>query len=394
MSDQTATADAVPQDERGATPRGERGDAPEHGAPRRARQWVSMRNASLDLRVGADVLDELPRALRASAGRPHACALVHAADASAPLVRELRENLEAEGFEVRPVRLPIAGCSLEAVCALDAELARARVTADDMVVALGGASELSVASYACASWCGGVPLAEVPTELSAAVVAAVTPSPLDVAGQPRMVAQEGSARFLAVDEALMPSDPWCPDALLARALMAQTAACDSDKTFGALWDDADALLTGDRGVLAERCRDAIRARGKVAASASAATRKSLEFGTTFARVLRSLAPGVDPATALADGMRFASRVSVGQGTLEIDDMLTIDELLERLGLPTARVSVSPEALASGLREERYRRTNRFMLAVPRAVGRVRLAVVTDELLSEHAAAWCASRPVD
>ena len=33
-----------------------------------------------------------------------------------------------------------------------------------------------------------------------------------------------------------------------------------------------------------------------------------------------------------------------------------------------------------------------MLAVPRGLGRVRLAVMTDELLAEHAAAWCASRP--
>ena len=51
-----------------------------------------------------------------------------------------------------------------------------------------------------------------------------------------------------------------------------------------------------------------------------------------------------------------------------------------------------DALIAAMREERYRRTNRFMLALPRSLGRVRLSMVPDDLLAEHVGAWCASRP--
>lgn len=361
-------------------------------APRPARQWVSMRAASLDLRVGAGALPALAHVLRTSAGRPHACALVSEPGAPDDAVSALRDNLSAEGFEVRPIELAERACSMEAALALDALLGEARVTSDDVVVAVGGRETLSMASFACSTWCGGVPLALVPTDLASALASAVTPRALDAAGLPRMVAQDGMARYLAVDEALLACDPKSEPALLARAFMAQTACCESDRTFGRLWDGVDGLVSGDVAAVAERFQDSVRMRGKVASSASAATRQSLELGTTFAHVLRALAPEVAPSTALADGIRFASRLSVALGSLEIDEMLTIDDLLARLGLDTAHARVSPDDLACGLREERYRRTNRLMLALPRALGRTRLSVVTDELLAEHAAAWCGSRP--
>lgn len=362
--------------------------------PRPARQWVSMRAASLDLRIGAGALPALAHALRSSAGRPHVCALVTEQGAPADTVRVLSDHLSAEGFEVREVELADTSCSLEAALALDALLADARVTSDDIVVAVGGSRTLSVASYACSTWCGGVPLALVPTDLASALSAAVTPRALDVAGAQRMVSQDGMARYLAIDEDLLACDLTGEEGQLVCALMVQTACCESDRSFGRLWDGVDELLSGDLAARVERLEDSIKMRGKVASSASAATRGSLELGTTFAHVLRALAPSLDAATALADGIRFASRLSVALGTLEIDEMFTIDELLDRLGLDTAHVEVDPIALATGLRDERFRRSNRLMLALPRALGRTRLAVVTDELLTEHATAWCGSRPTD
>ena len=69
-------------------------------------------------------------------------------------------------------------------------------------------------------------------------------------------------------------------------------------------------------------------------------------------------------------------------------MFTQDELLERLGLGTTEAAVDPQALVAAMREERFRRTNRFMVATPRALGRVRLTAVPDELLEEHVTVGC------
>ena len=50
-----------------------------------------------------------------------------------------------------------------------------------------------------------------------------------------------------------------------------------------------------------------------------------------------------------------------------------------------------DALYDALRAERFLRTNRFMVEVPRALGRVRLTNVEETTLREHVGAWCAAR---
>jgi hypothetical protein len=71
-------------------------------------------------------------------------------------------------------------------------------------------------------------------------------------------------------------------------------------------------------------------------------------------------------------------------------MLAQDELLQTLGLKTVSCSIEPQAFLDALKEERFLRTNRFMLLVPLAIGRVRMTSVDDDLLVEHASAWCAA----
>lgn len=372
----------------------EKSAAGEKDAPlRSARQWVVVRGTSMDLRVGTGILSEFPRVLRSAAGRPHACALVHEGGVSDDVVRVLHDNLCDQGFRVSTLSLGAVGCDLAEVERLNVMLRDARITSDDIVLAVGGLKTLSVASFVCSSWLGGTQLAEVPTDLASAVVAATTPRALDSAGLERVVSQDATARYTMIDLDLVGTDPKSETALLAFALMVQTAMCDSDRAFGKLWDAADDLAAGDEAALTTQLQDTLKSRGKVSSATSAALRQSLEFGTTFADALLSLAPGeVSRAMALADGMRFAARLGVAQETLSVDDMLAVDEVLERLGVPTARVTVDAGELAARIRDARFQRTNRFMLAVPRALGRVRLAVMTDDLLAEHTAAWCASRP--
>lgn len=385
MSEETSEKDA------------EREGAPAAAASHPARQWVVMRNASMDLRVGSGIAADFPRSLRAAAGRPHACALVAEADASEELLEELRLNLCAQGFDVRRSTLASAGCDLSALEAFYALLAGSRITADDLVLVVGGLEALSVASLACSTWCGGVSLAELPTDLAAALLAGPTPRALDAAGLSRVVCHDGSARYAALDVALFDLDPAGAQVPLTLALMAQTAVCDSDRSLGRLWDAADDLVSGDADAWVEQLQGSVKSRGKIASAPSVAARSALEFGTTFADALAALAPGaVDPAVALADGMRFSARLAAGMGLLSIDDMLTVLELLDRLGLQTtgAAAAIEPAALVDKVRELRLARTNRFMLAVPRALGRVRLAAIDDDLIAEHASAWCAARPAE
>ena len=167
--------------------------------PRPSRQWVTLRGNSMDLRVGTGIVEELPRALKSTVGRPHGCALLHDKTAPAETVESLRQNLSDQGFDLGVAELSLSTCDLAAVAELDALLAEHHVTADDLVVVVGDLESLSVAAFACATWCGGVSLVEVPTSAPVAVAASVTPRPLDVPGAPGMLRHDGGARFSIVD---------------------------------------------------------------------------------------------------------------------------------------------------------------------------------------------------
>lgn len=358
----------------------------------RMRQWVPLRGSSMDVRGGIGLSGNVAKDLRTVVGRPHACALVGEGGVSGKLLEAYHRDLSDAGFEVRRLEMPSGGCDLARAEALAESLLAAGVTADDLVVVIGAAATLSCASLACSLWCGGVSLAEVPTNAPDAVFASVTPRALDVPGAPRMLAHDGSARFSLVDVSLFDLDPTHEELRHAFALMAATAACDSNKAFERLWDSADELVGGDEQVILRQVLDAVKSRGRVVASTSAATRQSISYGTELASALRALLGDAVPASSLvADGLRFSARLAVALGQLSVDDMLTQDELLERLGLGTVEAAPEPGALAAAMREERFRRTNRFMVATPRALGRVRLSAVPDDLLDEHVAAWCAAR---
>lgn len=358
------------------------------------RQWVTLRGSSMDLRVGAGIVDGIAHDISSAIGRPRACALAVEPGAPADLVETLRRGFTDQGFQVHVFDLP-AGEEAHAFSSIEkvfAGLAEAGITSDDLVVAVGHEGALSLAGASCAHWCGQVMIAEVPLDLASAITAAVTPRGLDVAGRQRMVVFDGTARFEICDLDVLLANSTEEDVLFARAMMVAAAMADSDKAVGALWDAADEVAAGDKCALVSALTECIRSRGKVVSSSSVAIRQSAEYGQTLRRALRAVLGVGEPESALlADAMRFAARLSVAGENLSIDDMFTQDELLERLGLGTVKAAVDADELVAAIQKERFARTNRFMLALPRALGRVRLTAVETETLTEHVRAWCASR---
>ena len=131
---------AEPQDANGdadaATAEPEAVEAPRPApAPvKKCRQWVTLRGTSMDARVGRGIVDDIAHDLRSVVGRPHACALLHAPDVSDDVLRTLSRGLSDQGFEVLLAELPSgdACCDLAHADAVASELARMRVTSDDL----------------------------------------------------------------------------------------------------------------------------------------------------------------------------------------------------------------------------------------------------------------------
>lgn len=359
----------------------------------RKRQWVSLPGGSCDVRMGTALLDEASPIFKGAVGKPRASVLVAEEGTDAQALELLRRQLMDAGFTVAESTVPAdaAARTLSAAEWLLSAFGAEGITADDLVVAVGGADALSLVSWACAQWYAGVPLVMVPTSQTALVEAPITPRGLDVAGRPDALRVRTAAKHVLFDMGFGLREGTDEDALMARVLMVVTAMCDSEAAFSRLWDHAEDICAGDPLALCEQLQDTVKLRGKILSSTALALRQSLTYGESFARALERLVEGIAPSTARAEALRFQARLSAGEGMFEVDDVLAQDELLENLELPLLAANIAPQELITAVREERFARSNRFLLGLPRKLGRVRLAAVTDELIAEHVEAWCASR---
>ena len=389
MSEHEATPAQAPGAETAFAPEAAEAAVPE---VRRQRQWVTLRGGSMDVRGGLGISSSIAHDLRSVVGKPHSCALVSEPGAPEALLEGLHRDLSDEGFSVRRLVMPGGACDLARVQALDGLLAEERITSDDLVVAVGGYETLSVASFACSSWCGGTSLAEVPLDAASAIVAGATPRALDLPGLPRMVTQDGSARFSIVDIGLFDLDPAGEPARLSFALMAQTATCDSNKAFERLWDVTDDLVAGDVAATLTQLLDTVKSRGRVVSSTAVSTRQSIAYAMDLARPLRALlGPEVPDSTLIADGMRFAARLAAALAGASLEFVAAQDDLLDALGLPALAWSAEPADLLAAMKRDKKARHGQVRFVLPRDVGSWELRDVDDAVILEHLEAWARSK---
>ena len=356
------------------------------------RKWVPIAGGSCDVRMGSDAIGRSSKVFSSAVGRVRACIVVLEEGTDDSITEKMRRELVSVGFKVSWHHVPARGCAtLEAVAELVDVLARERITSDDLCCVLGGADIISMASFVCGSWCGGMAMVAIPTDEIGFLEGALSPRPISAGGRERMLSVRPCVRHVVFDydEALSPMGSEA--SLYLRTLMVASAMSGSEREFSALWDRADALMADDMDALVTQVMATAKARGQAASSAAVAVRQSIDYGQSFAHALEAVTDGlVSHGIAVAEGLRFSARLAVLLEKLTVDDMLAQDELLDALGVGEAACDVAPADLVLALKRERFDRTNRFMLPVPLAIGRVRLTTVDDSVLAELAEAWCSA----
>lgn len=353
------------------------------------RQWVSLPGGSCDVRIGGGALEHAGKLFRDTVGTPRACLMVLEEGIDEELAERVRRQLVGEGFRVIRSDMPEEASVRQAARLVEA-LAAAGITSDDLVCAAGGANLLSVVTFVGGSWCGGTPVCAVPLDPSALLEGILVPRALSAAGEEGMIGVRPWCKRAICDLDVMSLDPQSEPARLTRVLMVATAMCESERDFSTLWDAADKIMAGDLDAWVQAYLRTARGRGHLISSTSLAIRQSVAYGRTFAAALEALFPGQVPlSTRLSEALRFAGRVSAGTKKLSVDDMLAQDDLLSMLGVDdTAAVAPDPQQLIDALKAERFKRSNRFLLTIPAAIGRVRLSSVEDDVLLDHVNAWC------
>lgn len=387
---------ATPASPHGAIKRGSmtKRDLPPRPAPDPVmRQSLSCQGGQCNLRIGPGALESLGREVKAMAGKPRLAFLILSDAVRPKLAKRLRMQLADGEFAVieSEVEAGPAARDFAQVSKLYKRLAKKGITADDVIVAVGDPDVLSLASFVATTWCGGTALVMVATDALACLEPAVTPRSLDVKGLEGAVRVKGHPKMLFCD--FDEFDPTSGDAaMMVRAMSVGTAMADNQNSFNRLAGRAEAIADGDVAETRTQMLDCIRSRARMASSAAAAVRQGLGYGKELAGVLARHLPDASPAELLAEGMRFGCRLAISiEESVDVDMVFAQDALLARLGLNEVPCDLDPEQIAVELREECFRRSNRFLLTIPLGFGKVRMTSVPEDVLADHLAAFCAAR---
>lgn len=356
------------------------------------RQLLNYGKERTDFRVGSGAFEELPRMLSGTVAKTVRAELVIEPDADAACGQTVRRALVDAGFSVDEFPLASDGeATIGRAQELFDSLGRDGITAEDIVVAVGGSSVCGLVTFCAGSWCGGTPFVLVPTTLDAMVTAATVMRPLTVGDGAPLVSSKVHATLVVCELDLVLGKPVEELGLGLVEILAAYLA-ESRKYWERIDEVVAGLSGGTAGALMTAVSESQTSRANALKSTSPSARQALEYGWTTAGALRAcLGPEVPEYLLLAEGMRFEARLATEASTFPVDDVFKQDDCLEELGVEELPFELDAETFVASLKAERFRRANRFMLPLPKRAGFIRLTSVDDEVLMRHAEAYLDSR---
>lgn len=346
-----------------------------------------------DFRVGLDAADELPSLLKHVVGAPKRALVVGDGTASVERARAVRRALIDTGFAVDTMTLGghVPHRSLSVAGDVFAALAEHGLTADDLIVALGDTDVCSVVSFCAKTWRGGLSSVAVCGTLDAMCTVATSMRGLDVAGAQDAISLTPGWDMVIADLDLVIGEG-IDELGLGYVQLLSSALAQSRRVWEQFPEKICGMLAGDAVAFADALCGAQTSRSGAIRSANPSARHAYLFGYTTAHALRRcLGDGVAWYRLLAEGMRFEARLAHDVCNLEVDTIFEIDDRLEDLGIEELAFDLAPSDFVEALKSERFARTNRLMLALPRYPGAIRLCAVDDEVLGRHATAFLQSR---
>lgn len=345
-----------------------------------------------NVRIGAGVLDALGADLRGIdrfTGANRALVITDSNIAPLYLVRT-KAALAAAGFRVSDISVP-AGEQTKSL-AIAEEIWRAMAQLglgrDCLVVALGGGVVGDLAGFVAATYMRGVPVVQVPTTLLAMVDSSVGgKTAVNLPEGKNLVGAFWQPSFVCADTdtlATLPEREWrcgCGE-------IAKSAVIDSDDFFFWLGEHAAALAERDGATVAEavaRCvvfKAGIVARDK---TETAGVRECLNYGHTLAHAIESCAGyGVfSHGAAVAEGMRFAACIAVGEVGASQDFAEAQGDLLDALGLAPLDVDATQDELMAAMKRDKKARDGALRFVLVRDVAQWETCVLSDETVRKY-----------
>lgn len=356
---------------------------------------VAVPGATYDVVIGQDLIasaGELVRSVTAA----DAAALVTDETVAGRYGMKVDVALARAGFAVSSLTVPagepskswsVAGEVLEA-------LAERRITRTDVVVALGGGVIGDLVGFAAATYLRGVDLVQIPTTLLGMVDSSVGgKTGVDLrAGKNLAGAFKQPLLVIADTDTLstLPDDEW--NSGLAEVV--KSAFLAGEEFVSWMERHVPALLERDSVIVAEAVRRCVEFKAGVVArdEREEGPRECLNYGHTLGHALeKTLGYGtVTHGAAVAEGMRFAARVSMQVVGADASLVKRQDRLLDALGMPALPTKARARVILDAMRGDKKARGGVVRMVLVVEPGLWRCEPVADEIVLAHLDAWAAT----
>ncbi len=357
---------------------------------------VQTPGAAYDVDIGAGVLDEIGPKIR-SLTQAESIALVSDETVAALFGMKVDTGLARAGFRVLSLTVPPGESSKSWAVAGDLceALAAGALSRTDVVVALGGGVVGDLAGFAAAIYLRGVDFIQVPTTLLGMVDSSVGgKTAVDLrAGKNLAGAFKQPLGVIADTSTLttLPEAEW----LSGLAEVAKTALLSGEEFLVWLEEHAAAVVARDGDVVSQLVERCVRFKADVVArdEKEEGPRECLNYGHTLGHAIEKvLGYGVvTHGEAVAEGMRFAARVSMQAGRATTEFVRRQDRLLDAIGLRPMKQRVEPAAVLEAMHSDKKSRSGVVRMVLMDEPGSWRCTPVQDVTISAHLDAWASTK---
>ena len=359
---------------------------------------VSLADASgYDICIGKGVLSTLGADVRSLTDATRA--VVVSDETVGPAYGKLaKKRLEEAGLEVYDVLVPAGepSKSLELAGEIAEELARFGLDRHDVLVAVGGGVVGDLTGFVASCYKRGIDFVQVPTTLLAMVDASI-------GGKTAVNLAAGKNLFGTFHQPLyICSDIRCLRTLADEdwangfAEAAKSSFIAPRRSFYE-WvrDNAAALVAHDDAALEELVYQTARFKASVVArdEKESGVRECLNYGHTLAHAIENAAGygTVSHGRAVAEGMRFAARLSVDVLGLDPAVVKQQDALLDALGLPEIPWVADAGHLQQIMLTDKKALAGQVRFVLLDDIASWQLVSVPSETIAAHLQAWCEAK---
>jgi 3-dehydroquinate synthase len=341
---------------------------------------LNLGNTSYDIHIGSGILRQSGHQLRKHGFSGKLTAITN------PTVKELygealEESLLSAGFMVTFLTVPDGEeqKSLETAGKLYLELASRHAERSTPVLALGGGVIGDLAGFVAATYKRGVPLIQIPTTLLSQVDSSIggkvavnhgqLKNEIGAFYQPRLVISD-------IDTLATLTPKVLGDGL---AEVIKYGIIRDKKLFSYLEENMNRIKLFDAGALEEVVFRSAEIKAGVVAKdeRDLGLRAILNYGHTVGHAVESASDfRVSHGEAVPIGMLAAARISCEMGILAPGELVRLESLIEKAGLPTKAPNLDLERLVSAMKHDKKVSQGKLRFVLPRSLGEV---FITDDV---------------